>query len=337
MSGKRKELFMLPDNEDEWLPRAALDAWEVPAPPSGLEDAIMRRIDITANTDSGVRSSRPVTSLVVPLFAGLVAAALVVVWLATVRGPDEPTTVVPRSSVLVTAPAAESVATLVLKVAPDTAQVTVDGRPIVGPGPFIATALSIGNHRIEVRAEGYLTVTRTMKLGEGTTEIPIRLAAGVVTVSVDVTPSGASLTLLSKQGSEVTRGRVESVFELTRAAGAQYTVVASASGHVSREVNLGLDGSSAHAVSVVLPSESRSTPKPRPPTVEVGTLRIGTNPGVAPAIVSIDGRFLGRTPLANIEVGTGTHAVKWRWDDGTTATQSIRVRAGSVTIAKAGG
>jgi len=75
--------------------------------------------------------------------------------------------------------------------------------------------------------------------------------------------------------------------------------------------------------------------KPKP-AAKTATLKIGTNMGVAPASVYVDGKFVGKTPQGNVKVTPGRHTVKWQWDNGKKITQSVTVADGQTKLVKAG-
>ncbi len=345
------------DNDEELLPRPVLDAWEVPAPPSDLEDAIMKGIDMTRAGKSSV-AERTATTLIVPILAGLAAAALVLVWLATTRErPDAHQAPAPVAAPAPTPTAPpepekpETAATLVIDVGPVSAEVVVDGKALEGPAPFIVTALPTGKHKLKVDAPDHLPIERTLDLPAGTTEIPIKLAAKFVTLSVDVTPRTAALTLVTESDGEATRTDVGPVIELTRTPSARYLVSASARGYQTRELRVGFDGSPVQRMAIALPRDpdapAPATTKKRsasppvaspPPAPAVGqaTLRIGTNIGAPPARVHVDGKMIGMTPQPDVRVTAGRHTVKWTWPSGKTSSRSVVLNADTVKVVKAG-
>jgi hypothetical protein len=60
-----------------------------------------------------------------------------------------------------------SLATLVLRVAPASAELLVDGEPVVGEGSERTLALDPGAHRIELRAPGFVPHRRTLRVLAG--------------------------------------------------------------------------------------------------------------------------------------------------------------------------
>jgi serine/threonine-protein kinase len=89
------------------------------------------------------------------------------------------------------------------------------------------------------------------------------------------------------------------------------------------------------------PSTKPSKPKPPKPTpppaaAKTSTLKIGINPGLAPATVYVDGKLAGTTPVPNFKVSPGKHKVKWRWPDGREVTMSVDISDGEIKVIKAG-
>ncbi|MEM6292032.1 MAG: PEGA domain-containing protein [Myxococcota bacterium] len=76
-----------------------------------------------------------------------------------------------------------------------------------------------------------------------------------------------------------------------------------------------------------------SKPKKKKKT---SVLRIGTESGVASAQVRVDGRPMGTTPLARVQVTPGTHRVQFTWPDGRTMTKVVHVRDGAAAVVRGG-
>lgn len=257
-----------PHSGGDLPPRDVLDAWDVPGPPLDLEDRIMGAFP-GGRARSG--SANPLT-LVVPLVAGVAAAALVLIWMTLVRVDEgapaapapavESTSEVPPVSGVAEAAVERGGATLVLDVSPDAAVVEVDGRWIAGPAPFIATPLSVGEHRLKVRAEGRISVERTLRLGAGTTELPISLASRQVVVSVETVPASAEVTFEVRDPQGENRKEATHVIEIDRDPQARYFIEARASGHLPRRVEIGFDGNPAQRLTIVLPEDASAKPRP---------------------------------------------------------------------------
>ena len=93
------------------------------------------------------------------------------------------------------------------------------------------------------------------------------------------------------------------------------------------------------------PRASRERPTPpsaasrdlkNPFAAKTATLHIGTNKGVGPAKVFVDGVYRGKTPLANVKVTPGRHLVEWRFGDGKVIEWRVDVEDGGSEVLKAG-
>jgi hypothetical protein len=86
------------------------------------------------------------------------------------------------------------------------------------------------------------------------------------------------------------------------------------------------------------PSKPRSDPSPSPSKTQAATstLRIGTNPGVPPAEVFVDGKRAGKTPIPGHKVTPGRHQVKFKWPGGKEIKKSVTVEDGGAQVVKAG-
>lgn len=330
---------MLRDDDDDSLPRGLLDAWQVPDAPPGLEDAIMNDVDSVNAELPAVARPRNAMSLVVPLLAGLSAAALVLVWTGVTNKDETPPLVAvnqpsaaPVAGAVVPAPSA----TVVLQVNPDQATVELDGVALVGPGPFVATGLQPGVHQLRVVADGFLSIERKLELAAGTTKIPLRLATRHVSLHVDVTPRDADLVLreaLANGNVQLTR---RNITEIDRNPESTYAIEASAEGHLTRQQSIAFDGSGSQSVTIVLPRDPEAPQRPKPKPAKTATLRIGTNVGAAPAEVSVDGKYVGLSPQGELKVVPGKHEITWRWSDGRTVRKQVTVGAGQIQVARAG-
>ena len=83
-------------------------------------------------------------------------------------------------------------------------------------------------------------------------------------------------------------------------------------------------------------SNTPSAPSPPKTAAKTATLRIGTNPGVPPAEVYVDDRFVGKTPRPSVKVTPGRHTVKFKWPGGKVIKKSVTVASGGSSIVKAG-
>lgn len=348
------------DADDELPPRALLDAWKVPEASSDLENAIMSQIDAAA--PAAAVSRRP-NSLIVPLLAGIAAAALVVAWLAITRNPPTPTPtpvevvgpapVANEAEPVVAPTATPELGVLTLLTEPDDAEVVVDGEPLEGSSPFIISGIETGKTiAVEISAPGRLPVERSIQIPT-TATVNIDLPEKSVMVSTELTPTSIELELEAISKSGTTRRPVDRTFLLERDRDTDYFLIAKARHHLDRRLRIGFSGRSAQFIDVVLEPDPRA-PKPRPkvstepeetepepeekPTAKAmtATLLIGTNVGVDPAKVYIDGKFIGSTPQGNVAVTPGRHTIKWQWADGERVSQTVTVEDGQRKVVKAG-
>jgi serine/threonine-protein kinase len=76
--------------------------------------------------------------------------------------------------------------------------------------------------------------------------------------------------------------------------------------------------------------------KPKPSGAKTATIGVAGPPGRAPPVVYIDGKRIGRTPIApgKIKVSAGRHSVKCVWPDGVTFQKSVKVSASGRKIVK---
>jgi hypothetical protein len=84
------------------------------------------------------------------------------------------------------------------------------------------------------------------------------------------------------------------------------------------------------------PTSPPSTSSSKTTGVRSATLHIGTNRGVAPAEIYIDGVRKGKTPMPNVKVTPGRHAVKFRWSDGREVVRRVEVSDGGSAVVRAG-
>lgn len=304
---------------------------------------------------------------------GMVAAAALV--LTLVRPTSEPPAEPPPSAAVTQpsatpAPAAAPVATLVVRTEPSDARVEVDGIPVAGPSPFTIAGLKSGAHRIVVERDGFLPVERTVEGGVGM-ELPIELPRRDVVLAISVEPPEASVRLWA-EGEGVEIGSDGDRYSLRREAGVAYEVEASAPGYIARRIPLPLSPDADQEVRLSLvpdPSAPSQPPptavkRPRSPDLddpfasskprrirdlkdpfasrsedeaEPGRLRIGTEAGVSPAVVFIDGKRKGMTPLMNVKVSPGRHKVEFRFPDGTVDVMMVKIGAGETKTIKTAG
>jgi PEGA domain len=173
-------------DEDELAPRHVLEASTVPELPYDFTDRVMGSLEaspmVTLQTRHGVLPWAIAASA-----CAIAVAASVMVWMGRTPVPQpEPITVIaaqpasppPASAPLsVAAPAAAPLrGHLVLSVEPRDAIVRVDGQPLTGPSPFVATNLLPGDHGIAIVRDGFEPWTRTIDVPAGELDLPIVLA-----------------------------------------------------------------------------------------------------------------------------------------------------------------
>lgn len=202
----------------------------------------------------------------------------------------------------------------VLLVASDVleAEVTVDGKP-VGKVPVLVEKLAPGKHSVEVKAAGFKAQTREVVLVAGKTfKLTVRLKPSTelsvvseppgVEVWVDGVKRGNAPQTIGdlKPGKHVVEGRLEAYKTV------QKTVELS-EGKVTN-VKLTL---------VALPAKPRT-----------GALRVtGAQMG---ALVFIDGRFVGKTPLLRHQIVAGPHVITVRKEGFAELVATVEVKAGQI-------
>lgn len=256
-------------------------------------------------------------------------------------------------------------AALTIQTTPGDAKITVDGRDVSGESPFVVSDLEAGKHELVVSRDGYLPFEREVDLPASGLNLPITLPHKNVTLVLDSEPAGASMNLVVN-GKAVAMGTAGGQYEVAREPGATYEVEASHKGYATSRVPLSFTGEPSQTVRVVLPrdqnvaaasktaggdgggasrssSRSRSSSssrgsssKPKRKVAKTATLRIGTNPGVPPAKVYVDGAYVGKTPQPSVKVTPGSHKVKFEWAGGKTVTQTATVGDSQSKLVKGG-
>jgi eukaryotic-like serine/threonine-protein kinase len=259
---------------------------------------------------------------------------------------------------------AAALTALTVQTTPSDAKVTVDGRAIDGESPFVVSNLEPGKHKLVVSGDAYLPFEREIDVPASGLNFPVPpLQAKEVTLVLDSDPAGASMKLVV-DGKAVDMGTAGSQHKVTRDPNGTYEVEASLKGYVTKKEPLRFTGDATQPVRVTLvrdqtiadasttaekpeptpktttskrPKPTTSTPKPTPkPAAKTAILRIGTNPGVPPAKVTVDGRFVGKTPLQEVKVPPGSRKVKFEWTDRPTVTQTVNVGDNESKVVKGG-
>jgi hypothetical protein len=267
--------------------------------------------------------------------------------------------------------AAEGVGTLTLELTPPDASVSVDGTAHPGNSPRVISGLSAGNHKIVVDGGGsFLPFEQDVQITGGQSlSLPVKLHLRDVVVNVTVDPPNTTLSLVSN-GNSVDLGTGNLKHQLRREPGVEYLIQGRADGFQSNAVPVVFDGSGAANVTVSLikkgdapptvaqggggqtqPANTQPEPKPQPANTGGGggggtkkvkkkrpalpknaTLKIGTNPGLPPATIIVDGKSQGKKPVAVVKVSAGKHKIQWKWDDGKKDTQTITIAANETKV-----
>ena len=239
------------------------------------------------------------------------------------------------------------------------ALVKVDGTEVSGTGTTrVVGELAAGSHELEVIAPGYLPYKTTVDVVAGLApSIPVKLQPVNVDVVVNVSPSTATLVLVSGD----TKTPITSPHQLTREVGATYAIEASAGGYLPKTVTLEFDEqkvlNAVIALEVDPDAKVAAVSKPskdKAPTGRTGSRKSGTKssgsataggtgeliiggmfPGQPPATIVVDGKSYGAKPRVVAKVSAGPHNIKWKWSDGKVGTASVKVTAGGSTKVKA--
>ncbi|MCA9609007.1 MAG: PEGA domain-containing protein [Myxococcales bacterium] len=150
--------------------------------------------------------------------------------------------------------------------------------------------------------------------------IVVRLVPRAGQVFVDVRPEDATVSVL--RGEELVAEREgDGPFELPVG---RYRLRVAGAGHVTSDRLITVTEDTEQAVSVELT-----------PIGERTALLLLTS-GEEPAIVTLDGRPVGRTPLRLPGVGPGEHAVEVRADDGRVWRGRVELREGEARLLRVG-
>jgi hypothetical protein len=305
--------------EDGLPTEIELDAWVVPDPPEDLTDRVLSALtaEVSATAAQGVApgshpdpeqeevhvhatASESSPRLVTPIVLGIAAAAAILLafWLGR-------NSVEPAPPPAVAGPAEVRVAPIVLPPAPP-------------PPPVVA----------------------------GAAELPES-----VRVTFDVQPPDVRITLRSPTAEPrtVTAGDVvplrrddgDYVVELRTLEGSVWVVA----------LELGAEPDQRFTASFAPPPPRVPPPSAKKPSTstdlkdpfdgtstgkEPGVLRIGTNSGVPPAVVYLDGRRVGKTPILAEPVTPGRHILEFRWPGGRGITKHVQVAPGASVVVKGG-
>ena len=201
-----------------------------------------------------------------------------------------------------------------LAVEPKDALVWVDGAPVVGPSPFVATNLPPGAHLIVIERDGHTPWSRRLQLPEGALELSIELTP----VPTREVPTRDVPHRSSRPATAPTTASPDLLDPFAH-----------------RDDRLDpARGSSGVAEPAGQDPPDMKDPFGAEPTGE-GTLRIGVEVGAAPAEVFVDGKSVGFTPIASVRVQAGRHKVRWEWNDGRKITKIVSIEADVATVIRA--
>jgi len=240
-----------------------------------------------------------------------------------------------------------AVASFNLEITPADATVMVDGKEVEGGAQRVISGLSEGSHKIEVsKGEAFMAFTQDISLSAGQTmPLPIKLQARDVTLTITVDPPAAAVSLLAgATPTEIGKDAATHKYQLKREPGVDYQIKGVAAGYTEISTPLVFTGDPTQEVTVSLvaagkpgpattptaPTPTKTTTKPAkkkntsPAKPKTAELKIGVAPGNPPATVYVDGKKAGRAPVF-VKVSPGSHTVKWKWDDGKSDTQKVKV------------
>lgn len=285
-------------------------------------------------------------------FAGLLGLIIIVLLLFTTGGETPPGTDAgpvaaggadPAASEAASAPApvATGGVSITLNVATATVRIDAEERPGKGPTRVVG-GLPEGEHKLEVRAEGYLPHQSSIQVVAGLApSVPVKLNPVDVEIAVSTVPVEVSLKLLADGPATA----VKSPVKISRKVGVGYSLEASAKGYLTKVTAIEFDGSRTQQLVIALerdpaaqktPTRAATTDERRSKSDSASSSATksaeliigGMFPGQPPAKISVDGKSYGAKPRVAVKVSAGRHTVKWQWSDGKVATQSVKVGAG---------
>jgi hypothetical protein len=252
---------------------------------------------------------------------------------------------------------------LTIQVTPSDAKVSVDGKELSGGSPFVSS-VAPGKHQVKISHPAHLDFATEVEVTEAGLSVPITLQPKAVKLSFELVPAEASASVLSG-GQLIGTGNNGGPLTVVRNPEMTYEVEVSAPGYTSLRLPLTFTGEAtqnvpaklvktvadAGSVVPVKPDGGGGIKKngggggggggggrPKAPTLaKTATLKIGTNPGVPPAKVSVDGKPAGQTPVKALAVTPGKHTVKFTWDSGRSpVTETVTVGDGQTALVKGG-
>ncbi|MBC8069093.1 MAG: PEGA domain-containing protein [Deltaproteobacteria bacterium] len=162
------------DDDDELPPHHVLEALTVPELPYDFTDRVMGSLQPAA-APSLLRRRNPTPWIIAVASSAVALAAMLMLWRVPIpASAPVPDAAQPSLAIAAAAPRPAR-AHLVLSVEPHDAVVRLDGEPLRGPSPFIATNLPPGPHAIAIDHGGFVPWTRTIDVPEGELDLPIEL------------------------------------------------------------------------------------------------------------------------------------------------------------------
>lgn len=194
------------------------------------------------------------------------------------------------------------------------ARVRVDGKG-VGRVPVLVTDLAPGVHQVSVEAEGYPPQQKQVQVKSGATvKVRIEFRKG---------PSGALRIVTDPPGADVwvdgTRRGVAPVTVRGLELG-KHLVAGQKDGRLKAEQSVFVQAGQLVAVKLTLPEPPLNPGR--------GGLRVTSNR--PSALVFVDGRFVGKTPLLRHDVVAGPHVIAVRLEGYAQHIQTVKVDAGAV-------
>lgn len=199
------------------------------------------------------------------------------------------------------------------------ATVLVDGNA-VGSVPALIDGLTPGRHSVEVQASGYASRTVAVQVLAGkTAKVRVRLTAAstqpaaTARLHIDAEPDGAEVWI-----DGVFRGKAP--LSLDNLSGGIHRIELRKEGLQSATQTTRLDNGKSKTLRFALKPE---------PSIRKGALEVRAN--VAGADVFVDGRHLGKVPLAPQPLVAGPHLVSVRSKGHQEFIQTVEVRPGTTT------
>jgi serine/threonine protein kinase len=224
------------------------------------------------------------------------------------REPSRGVTLPPAGREAVSVRPAPASRTITVDSDPPGATVVLDGGPLEGVTPLSLELDPGAPHRLAVSMEGYRT--RELRLEAGAVESELRLALEPVGPPGFVTITSSFPIDVSWQGRMLARGRPSPRVPLP--AGRHSLTVAA----------------SAYFLKASVPVDVRGGAETQVAAPGLGKLSIRANPDNCQVL--IDGVFVDYPPILDKAIAAGTHAVAFKWPDGTRTEQAAQVSPGRV-------